>query len=173
MYRRAIIGLTLVVILVGVAAGTVAARAGSLPADLQAVRAAVAKYHSYDRALADGYSIAGEPCIASPAGTMGFHAVNPAIMRSGGMDPLRPPILLYVPRPDGTLKLAAVEYFKPDADQDLATANDRPSLFGRAFDGPMPGHNPSMPIHFDLHVWVSEYNPSGVFAMFNPELRCG
>jgi hypothetical protein len=32
----------------------------------------------------------------------------------------------------------------------------------------MPGHNPTMPVHDDLHVWVSEVNPSGLFSQFNP-----
>jgi hypothetical protein len=172
VHRRIIIGLAVVTIAVAAAAGTVVAKSGPLSADLQAVRAAVAKYHDYAAAAADGYSLVGEPCVSSPDGTMGFHASNQAIIRSGVMDPLRPPILLYAPREDGKLKLVAVEYFKPDADQDLTTDNDRPSLFGRAFDGPMLGHNPSMPIHYDLHVWVVENNPSGVFAQFNPAVSC-
>jgi hypothetical protein len=170
--RRVIIGLTVVAITVAAAAGTVLAKSGPLSADLQAVRAAVAKYHDYAVAEADGYSLAGEPCVSSPDGTMGFHASNQAIIRSGVMDPLRPPILLYAPNQDGKLKLVAVEYFKPDADQDLATDNDRPSIFGRAFEGPMLGHNPTMPIHYDLHLWFWADNPAGFFAPFNPSLSC-
>lgn len=145
---------------------------GPLSADLQQVRAAVAKYHGFAQAQEDGYTAAGEPCVASPAGTMGIHAVNPALSADSAIDPLRPEILLYVPKGKGELKLVGVEYFKADADQNLATAGDRPSLFGEAFQGPMPGHNPTMPIHYDLHVWVAEENPSGVFAPFDPELSC-
>ena len=37
-------------------------------ADLAKLRAATAKYHSLERALADGYSVENEPCIASPDG---------------------------------------------------------------------------------------------------------
>jgi hypothetical protein len=40
------------------------------------------------------------------------------------------------------------------------------------FDGPMLGHNPKMPIHYDLHVWVYRDNPAGMFAMWNPLVRC-
>jgi hypothetical protein len=29
-----------------------------------------------------------------------------------------------------------------------------------------------MPVHYDLHVWLWEDNPSGLFAMFNPSLSC-
>ena len=52
------------------------------------------------------------------------------------------------------------------------TNDDRPSLFGRAFEGPMPGHGPVMPVHYDMHAWVAEENPSGLFALFNPALSC-
>jgi hypothetical protein len=75
------------------------------------VRAAVARYHSYDEALADGYSAAGQPCISSPAGTMGYHASNAGILQSGVVDPLRPAFLLYVPRADASLRLVGVEYW--------------------------------------------------------------
>ena len=36
----------------------------------------------------------------------------------------------------------------------------------------MPGHNPQMPWHYDLHVWFWEDNPDGLFAPFNPALSC-
>lgn len=48
----------------------------------------------------------------------------------------------------------------------------QPSLFGRAFDGPMPGHNPQMPWHYELHVWAWQGNPSGLFASWNPNVSC-
>ena len=144
---------------------------GPLSPELRDVRSAVARYHSWEQAEKDGYTAAGEPCVASPDGTMGIHAVNAALIGDPAIDPLRPEILLYVPK-NGKLELVGVEYFRVDADQNLGTAGDRPSLFGRAFDGPMPGHSPTMPIHYDLHVWVAETNPSGDFAMFNPALTC-
>jgi len=145
---------------------------GPLPPELREVRAVVAKYHSFEQAERNGYTVAGEACVASPAGTMGIHAVNPALLGDPAIDPLQPEILLYVPRENGELRLVGAEYWKADADQSLATSGDRPSLFGRGFDGPMPGHNPTMPVHYDLHVWVAEANPNGVFALFNPSLSC-
>jgi len=170
--RRVIIGLVLVASLGVVVVGTVAARNGSLPPDLQAVRAAVAKYHDYANAVADGYSLAGEPCVSSPDGAMGVHAANQGLIRAGVLDPLRPNVLLYMPRKDGSLDLIGVEYMRVDADQNLETDGDRPSLFNHPFQGPMLGHNPSMPIHYDLHVWVVDNNPSGTFAQFNPDFHC-
>ena len=150
--------------------GVALAGNGSLPPELQAVRAAVARYHSVEQAEADGY-VRTSPCESSPAGTMGVHYRNSALLGPGN-DPSRPEILLYVPNENGSLKLVAVEYFAVDGDQNLATDPDRPSLFGRAFDGPMPGHHAAMPIHYDLHVWVVESNPAGPFAMWNPAIRC-
>ena len=40
------------------------------------------------------------------------------------------------------------------------------------FDGPMEGHSPVMPRHYDLHVWVWHHNPSGMFSMWNPNVSC-
>lgn len=168
-------GVAAVGLVASLAAAVAAALAGGgqLPRELQEVRAATARYHSFEQAQRDGYTIrAGEPCVASPLGTMGVHAANAALMADDAIDPLRPELLIYLPNKDGSLKLIAVEYWKADADQNLATNDDRPSLFGQQFDGPMPGHNPTMPAHYDLHVWLWAENPSGLFAMFNPTVAC-
>lgn len=158
----------LVVALVGIVTA-----AASLPDELQAVKAATARYHSFAQAQADGYTIAGEPCVAAPGlGAMGIHAVNPALIADPAINPTQPEILLYLPKANGQLELIGVEYFKVDADQNLATDADRPSVFGQPFDGPMPGHTPTMPIHYDLHVWFWADNPAGMFAPFNPSLSC-
>ncbi len=36
----------------------------------------------------------------------------------------------------------------------------------------MEGHDPQMPRHYDLHVWLWQANPAGIFAPFNPNVRC-
>jgi hypothetical protein len=159
--------------LVAVVVALPAVAGGAPPDQLQALRAATARYHSFQQALNAGYILeAGEPCVSSPFGTMGYHVVNPALMADPSIDPLQPEILLYAPNENGKLKLVGVEYWKADADQNLGTAGDRPSVFGHPFDGPMPGHNPTMPVHYDLHVWLWADNPSGMFAPFNPALSC-
>ena len=168
MRRLPILAAVIALFTVGVA--VVLARSGPLPKELQDVRAAVAKYHDVTVATAAGY-VPGSPCEQTSAGAMGIHYVNPALL-GPGLDPLKPEVLLYMPQKNGSLQLVGVEYFQVDADQDLSTSADRPSLFGRGFDGPMLGHNPQMPIHYDLHAWVVEQNPSGVFAQWNPSIRC-
>ena len=133
--------------------------------------AATWKYYFVENALADGYR-PFSPCIAEPGlGAMGFHYGKPALLADPAIDPAQPELLLYIATSFG-LRLIGVEYWKADADQNLATAGDRPSLFGRPFDGPMPGHEPGMPIHYDLHVWLWSGNPAGFFAPFNPLLSC-
>lgn len=163
----ATVGLTLAAVVPSAAAAASSQR----NQDLAAVRAATAKYHNEAVAIEDGY-IPTDACVAVPGvGAMGYHYFNPD--RAGSVDLREPTLLIYQPRADGSRKLVAVEYFKPDADQNLATDGDRPTLFdGIAFDGPMEGHEPGMPKHYDLHVWVWQHNPAGMFAQFNPAGSC-
>jgi hypothetical protein len=48
----------------------------------------------------------------------------------------------------------------------------RPELFGQGFEGPMRGHEEGMPVHYELHVWLWEVNPNGLYAGFNPFVSC-
>jgi hypothetical protein len=140
---------------------------------LGAVRAISAKYHSYEQAERDGYSVAGEPCVASPAGGMGFHAVNRALVADPAIDPLRPEILLYSAKENGNLELTGVEYMRRAADQTAPFDEaDKPTLFDRAFDGIMPEHAPGMGWHYDLHVWLWQTNPTGLLNAWNPTVTC-
>lgn len=149
-----------------------------IAAQLRKVKAALSKYESVTAAEADGYARASA-CEAIPtspgaswwSGAMGIHYVNNALTRLP-VNPMKPAILTYLPTPNGGLQLGAAEYFKADADQNLKTDGDRPTIFGRAFDGPMLGHAPGMPIHYDLHVWLWKHNPSGMFAPWNPAASC-
>jgi hypothetical protein len=146
-----------------------------IAARLAQVKSANERYSSVDAAKAGGY-VPASPCesvpgTGFPAGAMGFHYLNPAAAGDQVIDPLKPEILLYAPTKSG-VELIGVEYFKADADQSLTTDSDRPTLFGRAFDGPMLGHAPGMPIHYDLHVWLYKANPSGMFAVWNPAVSC-
>jgi hypothetical protein len=136
------------------------------------IKDATKKYRHPAAALAAGF-IATDECAELPGvGGMGYHYVNPANIADGVIDPAKPEILVYVPTKSGKRRLGSVEYFAPDADQNLATDGDRPTLFGAPFDGPMPGHGPGMPIHYDLHVWLFVKNPAGQLAAWNPRVTC-
>jgi hypothetical protein len=141
----------------------------TLPADLQDVREALRKYADPVVAVRDGY-LSTLGCVAYANGAMGVHFLNPAHV-GPVPDPLRPALLVYEPADAGRLRLVAAEWFVP-----LATGiTQRPTLFGRPFDGPMAGHEPLMPTelhHYDLHVWLWKENPAGLFAATNPNVGC-
>ncbi|MDQ4088776.1 MAG: hypothetical protein M3163_00475 [Actinomycetota bacterium] len=139
---------------------------------LAEVRRATARYHDPSTALAEGY-VAAEHCVEDPQlGGMGLHYLNPALLADPAIDPTRPEVVIYEMLPGGRLRFVAVEWFAVDPDQDLSTEEGRPSLFGIPFDGPMPGHEPGMPVHFDLHAWIWKHNPAGTFAPWNPTVDC-
>ncbi|MFD9906420.1 hypothetical protein [Streptomyces sp. NPDC059063] len=132
--------------------------------------AATAKYAYEPLAVQDGFARTDE-CAADPElGGMGYHYVN--AKNIGSVDPAKPAALLYAPAKDGKRELVAVEWIVNDADGDKTTDDDRPSLFGVPFDGPMDGHFPGQPVHYDLHAWIYEENPTGVFSPWNPAVRC-
>ena len=141
--------------------------------ELAQVRQATAKYHDVNVALADGF-IRTPECVESPEGGMGIHFINVARLMDPAENILEPEILLYVESPGG-MKLIGVEYFYGIGAPDTPIPNPAPPapvLFGRPFDGPMDAHEPGQPPHYDLHVWIWEHNPSGMFAVWNPNVSC-
>ncbi|MFJ7208188.1 hypothetical protein ACIQWR_32265 [Streptomyces sp. NPDC098789] len=142
--------------------------------DMATAMAVTAKYVDEREALKDGYVPHGEECMTNPfgAGAMGYHYVKQA--NWGSKDPSRPTALLYSTAKDshGRRKLETVEWMSTDRDQDLKTSDDRPSMFGLPFDGPMPGHWAGMPKHYDLHLWAYRDNPAGRFHNWNTALTC-
>jgi hypothetical protein len=153
--------------------------------DLATVRETTAKYHDVNVALADGY-VSTVECVEVPGlGGMGIHYVNFGLLGDLQVDPLAPEVLLYVPSDEG-LKLVAVEYlmtalantpsgpmpwFEHDPPPD-GFVTTPPALFGQTFNGPMAGHGPGEPWHYELHTWVWQANPVGIFADFNPNVSC-
>ncbi|RYC14314.1 hypothetical protein [Nocardioides zhouii] len=137
---------------------------------LAALKRSLAPFRDVRAAEAAGF-IPVSGCEVSDEGGMGVHYLNPA-RAAQAPDATKPSILLYEPTADGSMRLLGAEWFQADADQDLHTDADRPTLFGQPFNGPMPGHNPMMPVHYDLHVWLFDSNPTGVFAPWNPSVDC-
>jgi hypothetical protein len=151
---------------------------------LSDARAATALYLIEEQALQDGF-IADEECVELPGvGAMGYHHFNPLMMNDLSVDASAPEVLLYEKQANGRFRLVGAEYFAPvivngqpwfagpGEPPPSGQYNAAPTLFGRQFDGPMPGHNAHMPWHYDLHVWAWRDNPLGLFAPFNPKVSC-
>jgi hypothetical protein len=164
----------------------------NLGPQLAAVRAATAQFHNVDAAIAAGYlNPEGRICDQIAIGTMGVHSPNLALRDDQVIDAEQPEVLLYLPKPGGGFRLIGVEYVQVVLLRNPATGQvapwfsqnpwpatyqvvtPTPQLFGQTFEGPMPGHFPGMPWHWDLHVWLWAHNPSGMFAQWNPSLSCG
>lgn len=139
---------------------------GGAEAELAEARSATEAFQDVEAAEAAGY-VATPACVPG----MGVHYVNMDLITDGQLKITAPEVLLYEPTEDG-VALVGIEYMLPDADQGLETDEDRPSLFGVDFDGPMEGHGPGEPVHYDLHVALYRDNPNGMLATMNPAVDC-
>lgn len=187
---------TAVVLLLAVAAYATAsqpreafARDGSVPTerpDLAAVRQATVRYRDVANAVADGFISDGR-CIGHPGlGAMGVHYIQPRragmVMKDGrvhgtdrALDPMEPEVLVYAPQKDGSLELAAVEWY---ASKEAWGEGEAPNIFGVPFD--LMQDDPNTPDdeaheftpHYDQHVWLFLDNPKGLFAQWNPNVVC-
>lgn len=175
-FRRAVLVTALAAMLMAMAMPAVAApgqTSSDVNAVIAAVRAATSQYHSEERAIADGY-VRTDDCVAIPGGGMGYHYVNFALMGDPALDPERPEVLLYADSGKGR-RLVAVEWIKlwsSDPNAVPPSETPVPTMFDTAFHGWMPGHFPGMPWHAELHAWIWQANPDGVFAQFNPNVSC-
>jgi len=162
-------------------AGDAKAAGPKLSAELTGVRTALDKYKDPIVAIRDGY-FSTVACIDFPKGAvdgpvtykpgaMGVHFLNTGNI-GPVLDPAKPQVLIYKPVGD-KLQLVAAEWFMPAAL--VKDGAPHPKIFEQAMQGPMPGHQPIMPaefVHYDLHVWLWEENPLGVFEPTNGKLHC-
>jgi hypothetical protein len=86
-------------------------------------------------------------------------------------DPLRPEVLVYEPRENGSMILVALEYVVPLA---LWTEADPPVLFGQSFheNTQITEAYPEAKPAWILHLWIGTHNPNGMFADWNPAVFC-
>jgi hypothetical protein len=160
----------LVAALLGVAA--FAAPAQAAPDDLAAARAATARYHNAH----PGYSLltdaAGIACIDNPGeGGMGIHYVNSALVGDGKVSAATPELVVYEPLAGGRQRLVAAEYVVLQAAWD-AQHDEAPELFGREFELVQAGNRYGLPAFYELHAWLWQHNPAGMFEDWNPRVTC-
>ena len=154
------------------AVAALAAPAQAAPSDLVAARAATAGFHHGH----PGYSLltdaAGIACIDKAGeGGMGVHYVNGALVADGKVDAATPELVVYEPLKNGGQRLVAAEYVVFQSDWDAAH-DEAPSLFGREFELVQAGNRYGLPAFYELHAWLWQHNPAGMFEDFNPRVTC-
>jgi hypothetical protein len=139
---------------------------------LAQIRAATAKYHRIEVAMADGYEL-DHHCVARPGvGAMGYHAPNFGLVDIV-VDPLMPEVLLYEKQANGRMQLVAVEYIVAAVPWD-AQYDNPPMLGNKVFDDHrdfLAMGGPPFP-HYQLHIWIWKNNPLGMYTPFNPKVSC-
>jgi hypothetical protein len=128
--------------------------------ELKQVKRATDRFHSVRKAERAGYERFLE-CFDSPDGGMGQHFVDVAAL-DGVVTATHPEAMVYEVKKNGRLKLVGVEYIVPSAFVDPASP---PELFG------IPFHLNSELDVWVLHAWIWKWNPSGMFADWNPRVR--
>lgn len=165
---------------------------------LEQVRAATERFQDVKVALAEGYipdpmnicetaDMMGQP---AELGAMGVHYFRPDLLgitappnpRVDGngthTDFNKPAILIYEPGDDGSLKLVAVENLVFIKAWEAAGNKTPPTFHGVTYDRMVD--DPATEVdeahmfepHYDRHVWLYRDNPNGVFAQFNPNVKC-
>ena len=134
------------------------------PPAVETLRAALAPYTSLAIAQNAGYSTALTDCMSTgDEGAMGVHFAKASLL-DAVVDPVQPEVLIYEPGNGGAMSLVGVEFVVPfDAVPRTAPA---PVLFGQKFT---PDATFGV---WALHVWTQRTNPSGLFAPWNPRVRC-
>lgn len=126
------------------------------------LRAATAPFRSAKAAVAAGYG-ATTSCVENPSqGGMGLHYDNLAL-RDATLDVQKPETLVYELLPDGSVKLNGVEFIVPIA---AWNKDEAPTIMGQKLK-----RSDSLGFWY-LHVWNWGANPSGLFADWNPLVKC-
>jgi hypothetical protein len=131
--------------------------------DVARVRAATDRFQSTSAAEAAGYVRVTDCVEHQPDGAMGYHFQNNALLDTT-LDVDHPEVLVYERKPDGGFKLNGVEFLVPIP---AWTASEPPRIMGQALK-----RADRLGIWY-LHVWTWEASPSGLFADWNPRVKCG
>lgn len=132
--------------------------------DVARIRAATEAFKALDVAAAAGYARDVKHCIDNPPhGAMGYHHQNESLL-DDNIELERPEILVYERLANGDYRFNGVEYIVPFSAWPMD--KEPPTVMGRDL-------KPSPPLDlWYLHVWVWQENPSGLFADWNPRVKC-
>src|SRR5690242_17392506 len=146
-------------------AARMASGARSLAAPgLDQLRAATSRFKDLDSAVAVGYPKTVPDCLVHEKhGAMGYHHVNRDYL-TRDLDVRKPQILLYERLASGEYKLNGVEFIVPY--RLWPRDSVPPTIMGQQMK-----HEDNLKIWY-RHVWAWTDNPDGLFADFNPNVKC-
>ena len=130
--------------------------------DIMTIRDATAKFKSPDAAEAAGYKRDNNCVQHQPAGAMGYHFQNNDLLDTT-LDLEHPEVLVYEKMPNGAFQLNGVEFLVPIS---AWKSSEPPRIMGQALI-----KVDSIGLWF-LHVWTWKPDPSGLFAPWNPDVKC-
>lgn len=133
--------------------------------ELNKVRDVVEDLQTVEAAEAAGHvNINIDGCVSSPEGALGYHYVKFDLVDLE-LDSSEPEIMVFVPGPDGELRLGAVEYAVPIEPWD-ALNDVPPMVLGQTLH-----INEELGLYV-LHAWIYEENTAGIFSDWNPGVSC-
>jgi hypothetical protein len=128
------------------------------------VRTATAPFKTLDSAVAVGYARDVPRCFADDHhGAMGFHHVNRGYVDAKA-EVEKPEILLYERHPDGRYALNGVEYIIPY--RLWPRDSVPPTIMGEKMK-----QEDQLSLWY-LHMWAWTENSAGLFADYNPGVKC-
>lgn len=130
--------------------------------DVVKVRNATAKFKTTEAAEATGYKRVTDCVEYKPQGAMGYHFQNNALLDTT-LDLEHPEVLVYEKMPNGAFRLNGVEFLVPIS---AWKAAEPPRIMGQALK-----KADRIGIWY-LHVWTWKKSPSGLFADWNPDVKC-
>ena len=136
------------------------------------VREATERFKDVEVAKKEGYGLLFGCVSGDASGAMGLHFVNLALVGDPTLDPTRPEIVIYEPRPGGGVKLIGADFIVFKADWDALHPNETPQIMGQLlhlFESP---NRFGLPDFYTLHVWAWKDNPTGTFVNWHSKVSC-
>ena len=135
------------------------------------VREYTERFKDVKVAEAEGYALQFGCVSGDDFGAMGLHYINGNLVNSGVVDATRPQIVIYEPKPDGSLRLIGADYLVL-ADAWNAKHSGPPELMGQFFHLFTSPNRFGLPNFYTLHVWAWKENPNGAFVNWHPNVSC-
>ena len=136
------------------------------------VREATDRFRDVEVAKREGYGLLFGCVSGDERGAMGLHFVNLALVGDPALDPRRPEIVIYEPRPNGGVRLIGADFLVFKADWDALHPNETPQIMGQLlhlFESP---NRFGLPDFYTLHVWAWKDNPTGTFVNWHADVSC-